>query len=209
MLVAYASVSLRIWPDYLAFFNEFAGGRDNGYRRLVDSSLDWGQDLPELKQWLDRNRGTETVYLSYFGSADPAYYRIDAKVLPGFLPRPPGAMFDLGGGIYAISATMLQITPKPELADWTPDNERELRKYAAEVARLREAQKHPDTLRAFLKNYPPDYWAKTVRTWDLYRFGKLASRLRTRRPDANIGGSILIFRLTDAEINRLMNGKRK
>ncbi|HEY2826597.1 MAG TPA: glycosyltransferase family 39 protein, partial [Pirellulales bacterium] len=43
-----------IWPDYLAYFNFLAGGPANGYRHLVDSSLDWGQDLKELKSWLAR-----------------------------------------------------------------------------------------------------------------------------------------------------------
>jgi hypothetical protein len=39
-------------PNYLAYFNAFAGGTANGWRHLVDSSLDWGQDLPGLKRWL-------------------------------------------------------------------------------------------------------------------------------------------------------------
>ncbi len=41
--------SVRVAPHYLAYFNEFAGGPENGHRHLVDSSLDWGQDLPGLK----------------------------------------------------------------------------------------------------------------------------------------------------------------
>ena len=41
--------SCSIRPDYLAYFNQIAGGPRNGYKHLVDSSLDWGQDLPALK----------------------------------------------------------------------------------------------------------------------------------------------------------------
>ena len=40
--------SLAIYPHYLSYFNELAGGPRHGYRYLVDSSLDWGQDLPGL-----------------------------------------------------------------------------------------------------------------------------------------------------------------
>ncbi len=40
-------------PDYLSYFNQVADGPKNGYKHLVDSSLDWGQDLPALKSWLD------------------------------------------------------------------------------------------------------------------------------------------------------------
>ena len=40
-------------PHYLAYFNELAGGPANGFKELVDSNLDWGQDLKNLKLWLD------------------------------------------------------------------------------------------------------------------------------------------------------------
>ena len=35
---------MSIYPHYLAHFNEAVGGPRNGYRYLVDSNLDWGQD---------------------------------------------------------------------------------------------------------------------------------------------------------------------
>jgi 4-amino-4-deoxy-L-arabinose transferase-like glycosyltransferase len=46
---------LLAFPNYLAYFNRLAGGSSEGYRHLVDSSLDWGQELPNLKKWLDKN----------------------------------------------------------------------------------------------------------------------------------------------------------
>lgn len=39
-------------PDYLAFFNSLAGGPARGERYLLDSNLDWGQDLGRLADWL-------------------------------------------------------------------------------------------------------------------------------------------------------------
>ena len=50
LLVGTMTESLAVWPNYLAFFNQFVGGPRNGYQYLVDSSLDWGQDLPGLRQ---------------------------------------------------------------------------------------------------------------------------------------------------------------
>ncbi|PYL32232.1 MAG: hypothetical protein DMF35_08765, partial [Verrucomicrobia bacterium] len=47
--------SLAIRPNYLAYFNEVAGGPSRGYQHLADSSVDWGQDLPALKTWLDNH----------------------------------------------------------------------------------------------------------------------------------------------------------
>ena len=55
-------------PDYLAYFNELARGREDEF--LLDSNLDWGQDLERLRLYLEEHRIT-TIYLSYFGKADP------------------------------------------------------------------------------------------------------------------------------------------
>src|SRR3954464_6023759 len=92
MLVLAPAASIWIAPDYLAYFNLFAGGPDEAHHHLVDSSLDWGQDLPTLKRWLDANglQGAThpPVYLSFFGTANPADYRIDARYLPSYPGRP-------------------------------------------------------------------------------------------------------------------------
>ena len=49
----------------------------------MDSNLDWGQDLKRLAAWM-RENGVPRLKLSYFGSAVPAYYGIDAEALPGY-----------------------------------------------------------------------------------------------------------------------------
>ena len=71
-----------VCPHYLAFFNQFAGGPREGHKYLVDSSLDWGQDLKGLKRWMD-SHNVAHINLSYFGTADPAYYHINCTYLPG------------------------------------------------------------------------------------------------------------------------------
>ena len=78
----HAAIAARIHPHYLAYFSPVVGGPEQGYRHLVDSSLDWGQDLPGLQKWLIAHRQPgEPVYLSYFGTADPARYGINAIAL--------------------------------------------------------------------------------------------------------------------------------
>ena len=74
--------SARAYPDYLAYFNPLIGGSRNGHKYLADSNIDWGQDLKQLKQWLDQHH-LDHIQLSYFGMADPAYYGIRATYLPG------------------------------------------------------------------------------------------------------------------------------
>jgi hypothetical protein len=74
--------TLMAYPNYLAYFNEAAGGSKNGRSILVDSNLDWGQDLKALKNWMTHNQ-IGKIQFAYFGTADPAYYKIDSVYLPG------------------------------------------------------------------------------------------------------------------------------
>jgi tetratricopeptide (TPR) repeat protein len=82
-----------IYPHFLSYFNESAGGRYNGHKFLLDSNLDWGQDLKELKRWIDKNHVGKIQFL-YFGFHDvvePRYYGIDAIYLPGSWVAPNSA----------------------------------------------------------------------------------------------------------------------
>jgi hypothetical protein len=108
-----ALVTILQYPHYIPFFNVFAGGADGGWRYLVDSNLDWGQDLPALSRYQAEN-DTGEIYLSYFGESRPDYYGIEYQGLPSFPPRlmnPFAGIFyppQPAPGIYAISATNLQ-----------------------------------------------------------------------------------------------------
>jgi 4-amino-4-deoxy-L-arabinose transferase-like glycosyltransferase len=113
--VWYLLSSFLVYPHYLAFFNSAVGGPDNGYKYLVDSNLDWGQDLKGLGKYM-KVKGIDKVHLSYFGTADPAYYDIDYQWMPSYyLPEefrgitPRDYTFAAPqSGIVAISATNLQ-----------------------------------------------------------------------------------------------------
>jgi len=95
--------SMSIHPNYLAYFNGFAGGPANGPHYLIDSNLDWGQDLKKLKQWSDR-RGLESICLSYFGQADPSYYGISYQRLDSLRDMNEVANADC---VVAVSAHLL------------------------------------------------------------------------------------------------------
>lgn len=69
----YALSSLLAFPRYLSFYNEFAGGRANGYKVAVDSNYDWGQDFGKLLSFVQANNIT-TLHLDYFGGENPAYH---------------------------------------------------------------------------------------------------------------------------------------
>lgn len=105
----YAGGTLRTHPHHLAYFNEIAGGPANGWRLLVDSNLDWGQDLKRLAAWM-RQSHLERLKLSYFGSALPSYYGIDSEALPGYTAPHVARVTRVvrPGDVVAISATNLQ-----------------------------------------------------------------------------------------------------
>jgi 4-amino-4-deoxy-L-arabinose transferase-like glycosyltransferase len=60
-------ISVAAYPDFLAYFNGLAGRHPE--RVLLDSNLDWGQDLLRLSEELRRRR-VPSVAVCYFGSAD-------------------------------------------------------------------------------------------------------------------------------------------
>ena len=78
MLYLYSSLS--IYPHYLAYYNEFVGGPDNGYKIAVVSDLDWGQDLKGLSEHV-RENNIQGLKYSKYGTADPAYYGLSFKPL--------------------------------------------------------------------------------------------------------------------------------
>jgi hypothetical protein len=109
-----------VFPHYLAYFNEFAGGPRNGHKSLVDSNLDWGQDLPGLKKWTDAHLAPgELINLCYFGTASPLYHGIPHVNMPSgydfeqreqFVQTPDGTIGATNAtvpGYLAISATKM------------------------------------------------------------------------------------------------------
>jgi hypothetical protein len=93
------------YPNYIPFFNAFAGGDRGGLRLLSDSNLDWGQDLPLLAEWQQDHPGVK-LYLAYFGTAVPENFGIHyTKLIDGYSNQPINSP-----GVIAISATTLQGT---------------------------------------------------------------------------------------------------
>ena len=89
-----------VWPSFLAYFNEIAGGPSNGYKFAVDSNLDWGQDILRLARFVEKNDIKE-IKLDYFSGAPAEYYIKDAKIMSFDREAPQK-------GWLAISASVLQ-----------------------------------------------------------------------------------------------------
>jgi hypothetical protein len=77
LLVLQCGSSISVGPHYLAYLNRLSGGPENGWRLLADSNVDWGQDLPALRDYLDAHPHLR-VAMKYFGTALPQAYGVNA-----------------------------------------------------------------------------------------------------------------------------------
>jgi len=100
LMIWYIIFSLRIYPYYLTYFNELAGGPKNGMYYITDSNIDWGQDMKRLAKYVDENN-IGKIRVDYFGGADPVYY-LDGRFIPWQADKIPEK------GYYAISVTYFQ-----------------------------------------------------------------------------------------------------
>ena len=264
LLVALAAEMAWRFPNYLAYFNGLVAPAD-GYRHLVDSSSDWGQELPALRDYLIRHPPAGRVYLAYFGSGSPATYRIPAELTNCILPvldpaalpfyvqnfprehlqagindfraRYPefdaiGAVHQVPGetyravflrkapylrlqaGTYFISGTILQSVKfgsvRPWGMPWGPWNPRYEQTYQQlrPVAQPYLSDDPAVRAAALARANPVQLWNTLLQVleFDEFRFARLKAYLRHRPPDDAVNYSILVYRLTDAEIAQALDG---
>jgi 4-amino-4-deoxy-L-arabinose transferase-like glycosyltransferase len=180
-------------PDYLSYFNQVAGGPKNGYKHLVDSSVDWGQDLPALKNWLDHHldqSASARLYLAYFGTALPRWYGVEATPLP--LDSSAQELSPLEPGTYCISATTLQQVYSFQHGKWTGQYE------SAYRLALARSVNHFDL--------PANDSVVNGKSLQRLQFARLCAYLRKRDPIANLGNSILVFQLNQRELDQALYG---
>ena len=183
-------------PNYLAYVNELGGGPRNGWRLFVDSSFDWGQDLPAIGRWIDarasRPGAGRPVYFSYFGDDLIDHYGIRALLLPQDIERRAFIPADLKPGTYIICATMLQgIGSGPIRGPWLPIYEKSYQAIGRELPSIRI-----DT----------DLGTQAFHMYELLRFSRLCAYLRGREPDAWITPNVLVYELDDRSLNEALNG---
>lgn len=201
LVVWMAADSFRIHPHYLAYFNPAVGGPSQGYRHLIDSSLDWGQDLKALEAWLDAHPHSGTTHFAYFGSAQPRFYGIEAERLPSYFdPWRPRWVSPLTPGRYLVSASLLPpVYLTHARGPWTPE-------YEATYQELRGGfRSRFGTGSVDLDRLPPRE-QRAVAAYEEYRFRRLTAYLWNREPDAMVGYSILVYELSGSDIEAALDG---
>lgn len=82
LLVWLVSSSLIVYPHSMSYFNEAAGGPARGADHLLDSNIDWGQDLLYLRNWLKDHPEAKPLNLAYYGLTDPRLVGIEFELPP-------------------------------------------------------------------------------------------------------------------------------
>lgn len=103
-LIGWAVASSILWlPHSLAYFNELTGIPADGGRHLLDSNIDWGQDLFRLKAWVDAHPERRPLYVANYGFVHPDLAGIEAEELWHAM----GISQQIKPGWYVISVNFL------------------------------------------------------------------------------------------------------
>ncbi len=102
LCVWYVTGTLRVYPHFIPYFNELAGGPENGISYLDDSNVEWGQDFYGVKRYLDSNKPSD-VRLVAFSPVRPERYGIEYNAM-----RLRDVVWPQEGTTYVVGASFLQ-----------------------------------------------------------------------------------------------------
>lgn len=73
-----------IWhlPFSVSYFNELCGGPTNGYKYLLDSNIDWQQDVYRLRKWIESRNDISQIHVRYYGDNLPEKFGIISAGIP-------------------------------------------------------------------------------------------------------------------------------
>ena len=91
--------SLWVYPHSISYFNGLVGGPLNGPRHLLDSNIDWGQDLFYLERWCRAHPNVTSIRGALWGS-----YPLEATDIP-IAGMPPANVPEPGW--YAVSVNYI------------------------------------------------------------------------------------------------------
>src|SRR6185312_4741849 len=83
LLLFHALSSVRAYPNYLEYSNEFFGGPINTYKVLGDANVGWSSGLPALQRYITDHHITQCWY-AYYGPAVLSYFHLPCKPMPSY-----------------------------------------------------------------------------------------------------------------------------
>jgi hypothetical protein len=174
--------ALAAHPHYIGYFNQFVP-REHAHEWLIDSNLDWGQDLKRLAIWLRSQDPATPVYIATFGTGSPPHERISAIRLGD--PDDASQVQTLGPGMYCVSATRLWAVSGDPAGPW-----------------CRKFEQAYDHLRGRVDSLAED----EIAVFNRLQAARMLAALRHRQPDERVAASILIYHLGPEDVDAALNG---
>ena len=103
LLAAHVASSLHAFPDYLPYSNEAWGGPSKTYRYLTDSNVDWGQALPETRDYVQSNNISD-CWIAYDGTVNVSYYNLPCRGMSASAGAPAEVPPLTATGTFILSA---------------------------------------------------------------------------------------------------------
>lgn len=98
LVLATALESFSVFPHSLSFLNRAAGGPENGPRHLLNSNLDWGQDVLGLAAWAKDHPAARPLQIDFWGGFRPKDLPLwDGNVIHRGWTEQDAAAFAAGG----------------------------------------------------------------------------------------------------------------
>jgi hypothetical protein len=197
-------------PFYLSYFGTaspaFYGIRATGLFSVA--GLDW-QRRPDWKN-VFMDPGDVDATLASLKREWPDHdllgmQQLGGSVVATLLKRPE--RLALGAGTYLISASMLQPVNFTLAGPWGHWN----RRYEATYQELSAAVKplmsgvRAERIAALVGRNSGE-WPPLLERFEEYRFGRLTAFMRQREPDDEINYSVLVYRLSEADVTRALEG---
>lgn len=212
LLVAYNIwATAAIFPDYIAYFNPLIGGPNNAPHYVLDSSLDWGQDLPRLKDWLEENNNDGLpYYLAYFGTDSPHFRGLSPRYLHSYIqPKNKIEMPPIEPGYYCISVSLLYGLYVPLDKPFNATHIKTWENSYHNMSLLWTQVHNPDAIDRVLNTREILQWRKDAALFQFLRFELLRNALLMREPVARIGYSIYVYHLNEQDINSIFGFRTK
>lgn len=114
VVIAHILIGIFAFPNYIAYFNQLAGGAKGGINHLVDSNLDWNQNIIRFGKYAQENN-IKQVYGLCWDAYAFSYYGVESELLPN-TPPPVGEQ-----RAVVICAQQLLVTPEGFDISWVTD----------------------------------------------------------------------------------------
>jgi len=81
LVILHVAFGILAYPNFISYFNQIAGGPSGGINHLIDSNLDWNQNMKRFAAYAKDNN-IDKVYTYCWDTEAFRYYGVEAEFLP-------------------------------------------------------------------------------------------------------------------------------